>query len=96
MSNSIGRLKTAYQVQDACNPVAICGLLQRMASEITQETGMSAIKHDQGFLAVLDKLLDLLERPGPGDLDNALRVCCKIANQDNHEDEPVSHQREFV
>jgi len=69
------RMLVAEEIQDACNPIAVCGTLQKMAKEITQEQDMTAIPADPAFIAVLDKLNDMVGRPGINSISNAHRAC---------------------
>jgi hypothetical protein len=79
MSDHVKRMSVAYQIQDACNPIAIANTLVSMAREITKEQGMSALAADPAFIIVLDKLNDLAGRPSEEYVCRCMNACAEAS-----------------
>lgn len=71
----MNRFKTAIDIQNAINPVAVAGVFHDMTVEALHENrGMDHIKKDPAVRLVLYKLMDMFQAEG-ADFSEDYRLC---------------------
>ena len=75
----MNRFKTALQIQDACNVIAVAGALHQACLEARSEgLGSDAIECDGAVVLILDKLLSMIDRT---DYISAHEMCVARQNE---------------
>lgn len=73
----MNRFQEAIDIQNACNPVAVAGVLrEQMVSVMKEKQSTAAIREDAAVRLILYKLMDMFyEHPEPGDFSVAYQRC---------------------
>lgn len=89
----MNRYQEAIDIQDACNPVAVAGVLQKqMVSVLRERQSTAAIREDAAVRLLLYKLMDMFyEHPEPGDFSVAYQRCQQEAAEEKKREETDEH-----
>ena len=75
----MNRFKTALQIQDACNVIAVSGALHQACLEARSEgLGSDAIERDGAVVLILDKLASMIDRE---EFKSAYDICVARQNE---------------
>jgi hypothetical protein len=74
--------KTATEIQDASNLTAVVNTLASICERVLHdEKSTTAVRKNSAVIAIVDKINDLLGRPGSIDINKAFEDCEKKAGK---------------